>query len=178
MTLPYFSYGFSALLLLAAGQDLWKLRISNIFPIALIALYLVRAVFVGWQSDMWQNLAVFSLALSAGTFLFAKRWLGGGDVKLFAATALWFDFVAAPYLLVAITFGGALIALVFIFMRRLLPAGLDEKTGWESLKRRGPIPYGLAIAIGAILCSQVYEFNPAPQRSVKDILVSVPLKLN
>ena len=176
MTLPYFSYGFSALLLLAAGQDMWKLKISNIFPIALIALYLARALFVGLQSDMWQNVAVFAFALSAGTFLFAKRWLGGGDVKLFAATALWFDFIAAPYLLFAITFGGALIALAFIFIRRLLPAGLADKTGWVSLKRRGPIPYGLAIAVGAILCSQAYGFNPAPLPSVKDILVSVPLK--
>lgn len=162
MTLPYFSYGYSALLLLAAGQDLWKLKISNIFPIALIALYVARTMFVGFQSDMWQNAVVFAFALSAGTFLFAKRWLGGGDVKLFAAAALWFDFVAAPYLLVAITFGGAMIALVFIFTRRLLPAGLEAKTGWVSLKRGGPIPYGLAIAVGAILCSQTYAFNPAP----------------
>jgi prepilin peptidase CpaA len=177
MTLPFFSYGFSALLLLAAGQDLWKLKISNIFPIALIALYLARAMFVGLQSDMWQNVAVFALALSVGIFLFAKRWLGGGDVKLFAATALWFDFVAAPYLLFAITFGGAIIALAFIFIRRLLPAGLEEKTGWVSLKRKGPIPYGLAIAVGAILCSQVYAFNPAPHKGAKDFMVSTPLKV-
>lgn len=177
MTVPCFNYGFGVLLLLAAGQDLWKLKISNVFPIALIALYIIRAIIVGLQTDMWQNLAVFALALSAGTILFAKRWLGGGDVKLFAAAALWFDFTAAPYLLFAITFGGALVALAFIFIRRLLPTGLGEKTGWESLKRRGPIPYGLAIAIGAIICSQVYQFNPAPHRSVKDILVSVPLKL-
>lgn len=177
MTITYFNYGFGILLLLAAGQDLWKLKISNVFPVALIALYILRAIFVGFQTDMWQNLAVFVFVLSAGTILFAKRWLGGGDVKLFAATALWFDFAAAPFLLFAITFGGALVALAFIFIRRLLPTGLDEKTGWESLKRRGPIPYGLAIAVGAILCSQVYEFNPSPPRSVKDILVSVPLKL-
>lgn len=177
MTQAYFNYGFGILLLLAAGQDLWKLKISNVFPAALIGLYIFRAIFVGLQTDMWQNLAVFAFILSAGTILFAKRWLGGGDVKLFAATALWFDFTSAPYLLFAITFGGALVALAFIFIRRLLPKGLEEKTGWASLKRRGPIPYGLAIAVGAIICSQLFDFNPAPQRSVKDILVSAPLKL-
>lgn len=177
MTITYFNYGFGMLLLLAAGQDLWKLRISNVFPVALIVLYIFRAIFIGFQTDMWQNMALFALVLSAGIILFAQRWLGGGDVKLFAATALWFDFTAAPYLLFAITFGGALVALAFIFMRRLLPAGLEEKTGWQSLKHKGPIPYGLAIAAGAMICSQVYEFNPAPQRSAKDIMVSLPLKL-
>ena len=178
MMLNYFTYGFAGLLLCAAAQDMWKLRISNLFPVALVALYVIRAASVGFQLDMWQNLAVFAFALSVGIFLFAKKWLGGGDVKLFAAAALWFDFQAAPYLVIAITFGGALLALLFIFVRRMLPTGLAERSGWLSLKSRGPIPYGLAIAAGAILCSQVYEFNPAPQRSATDILLSAPLKLN
>ncbi len=174
--LDYFAIGFSGLLLCAAAQDMWKLRISNFFPVAIVGLYFARAMSIGFQTDMWQNLALFLFTLSAGIFLFAKKWLGGGDVKLFAAAALWFDFSAAPYLLFAITLGGALVALVFIFVRRLLPSRFADRIGWAALKAKGPIPYGLAISAGAILCSQVYAFNPAPQPTAKEILLESPFK--
>jgi prepilin peptidase CpaA len=155
------TYGFWAVLALAAMQDAWELRISNAFPVALVALYATWVAVAGFETDIWQNAAVFVFALSAGLFLFAKRWLGGGDVKLFAAAALWFDFHAAPYLLMSIVIAGAVLGATFIVARRLVPAGVQERTGWVTLRKKGPIPYGLAIAVGAIVCGQVYGFNPA-----------------
>lgn len=146
-------YAFWAVLLLAAAQDLWKLRISNLFPIALVVLFVGWHAYTGFSFALWQNLAVFAFVLSAGVVLFAIRWFGGGDVKLFAAAALWFDLARAPAFLMCVTIGGAVLALLFIAVRHLLPADFGEKTGWAALRRRGPIPYGMAIAGGTILCS-------------------------
>jgi prepilin peptidase CpaA len=165
-------YGFWAVLALAAMQDAWELRISNAFPVALVALYAAWVAVAGFETDIWQNVAVFVFALSAGLFLFAKRWLGGGDVKLFAAAALWFDFRAAPYLLMSIVLAGAVLGAVFIIARRLVPAGVQERSGWVTLRKKGPIPYGLAIAAGAILCGQVYGFNPAGPGAAKPPVTS------
>lgn len=149
-------YAYWAVLLLAAAQDLWKLKISNLFPIALVALFVGWHAYLGFSLALWQNLAVFTFVLSAGIVLFAMRWFGGGDVKLFAASALWFDLTVAPRFLLCVTLGGAVLALMFIAIRHLLPADFGERTGWAALRRRGPIPYGMAIAGGSILCSSIY----------------------
>jgi prepilin peptidase CpaA len=160
MTVQMFTLAFCSILMFAAAQDVWQLRISNIFPVALVALYIGWVAFSGFEFDIWQNLVVFTFTFATGLFLFSRQWLGGGDVKLLASAALWFDLSAAPYLLLCVTLGGAAISLGFIIVRRFVPTGVHERTGWVALKRKGPIPYGLAIAAGAILCGQVYGYNP------------------
>ena len=188
---PLISSAVWLVLIAAALQDLWRLRISNILPVLLILLFpLSRAPScctsppcplwvwrVGFETDLWQNAALFAFALSVGLLLFARRWLGGGDVKLFAAVALWFDFHGAPYLLLAITIGGGLLGLLFIMVRRVLPLTMLERSNWACLKPKGPIPYGIAIAAGTILCSHLYGFNPAPPRDIGTILAA-PIKAN
>lgn len=176
-SLQMITFATWALFIAAALEDVWRLRISNIWPVALIALFPFWVWRAGVETDLWQNAAFFAFSLSAGLLLFSRKWLGGGDVKLFAAAALWFDFNAAPYLLMAITLGGCVLGLLFIVMRRLLPANIAERTGWVCLKPKGPIPYGIAIAAGSILCSQQYGFNPAPPRDVSVVLAG-PIKGN
>lgn len=163
-------YATWAIFVAAALQDLWRLRISNILPVMLVALFPLWVWRTGFETDLWQNAALFAFSLSAGLLLFSRKWLGGGDVKLFAASALWFDFHAAPYLLMAITLGGGVLGLLFILVRRLLPKNTAELTGWVCLKPKGPIPYGIAIAVGSILCGQFYGFNPAPPPDVSAVL--------
>ena len=174
---PLISSAVWLVLIAAALQDLWRLRISNILPVLLILLFPLWVWRVGFETDLWQNAALFAFALSVGLLLFARRWLGGGDVKLFAAVALWFDFHGAPYLLLAITIGGGLLGLLFIMVRRVLPLTMLERSNWACLKPKGPIPYGIAIAAGTILCSHLYGFNPAPPRDIGTILAA-PIKAN
>lgn len=149
-----------AVLAVAALQDLWKLRISNVFPALIIALYPVWLIISGFEGDIWQNAVLFAIMLAIGAFLFARHWFGGGDVKLFAAAALWFDFSGGLALVVYVTVGGGLLSLIFIALRRLTPTLVRDHSGWMALKTRGPIPYGLAIACGAILCAQFHGVNP------------------
>jgi prepilin peptidase CpaA len=160
-------YGMWALLILAALQDVMQLRISNLFVLAVLALFPFWLVAVGFNSDVWQNLVVFALAFVLGSFAFQFGLIGGGDAKLFMAGALWFNLADGPHYLMSIVLFGALMTFVLIILRRVLPVfgfktANKGRAGWAMLEPKGPIPYGVAIAAGAILCSALYGFDPQP----------------
>ena len=135
----------------AAVQDVAQLRISNFFPLIVIGLYIASGVIMGnWH--LLDSMVLFLTILAAGAALFHYGILGGGDVKLLCALALWCSFSTIGWLLLSIVMFGGLVALFFMFTRRLLPSALTKRLGWSSLIRRGPIPYGVAIASGVILC--------------------------
>ena len=155
-------YIFCATIVLAALQDLAQLRISNIFPVMLVMLFGIWLAVVGIEKDLWENALLFALSLAIGTFLFSRGWLGGGDVKLLAAIMLWFDLSGGLALVVYVAIGGGVLALAFIIARRMIPAPRNGGTRPPALRPRGPIPYGLAIAAGTLLCVAWHAPNPAP----------------
>ncbi len=152
---------FCGLVVLAAIQDVAQLKISNAFPIAITALFGAWLSQTGFEGDLWENLVLFAIVLGFGILLFSKSWLGGGDVKLLAAIALWFDLNGGLSLVVWTLMGGGLLALIFMGVRRMLPARLTADGGLAALRKKGPIPYGIAIAAGAIFCAQTSGFNPS-----------------
>jgi prepilin peptidase CpaA len=91
--------------------------------------------------------------------MFAFNWIGGGDAKLAAATALWLGFGSLmEYLLFAAVAGG-LLTLAILSLRKLpMPS---FAMGWAWLSRlhdhRSGVPYGIALA-GAGLA--VYPQSP------------------
>src|SRR4029078_8597168 len=137
----------AAALVAAAIEDLVRLKISNITVFVVHAGAIAAMAFGSFDGPWWQNAIVFAAILVVGTFAFAREWLGGGDVKLLAATGLWVGFAAPPALLPSIFLAGGLVAIVFIVVRKL-----------RGLKRSqaNRIPYGIAIAAGALLppCEQ------------------------
>ena len=138
------------LLLVAAVQDGLRLRISDWISALIVALAFAALVLGGPVSGLWQNFLLFVGLLAVGTFMFGRGWMGGGDVKLLAASSLWFNLSNGWKLLVAIALAGGLEALVIIFLRRLKWSdGLRSKL--LLLRRGGPIPYGIAIALGVAL---------------------------
>src|SRR5574338_1026317 len=92
----------AAALVAAAAEDLVRLRISNITVLVVLAGAIAAMAFGRFPGALWENAVVFAGILAVGTFAFARNWLGGGDVKLLAATGLWVGFAAAPWLLAAI----------------------------------------------------------------------------
>ena len=60
--------------------------------------------------------------LAAGMALWAPGWLGGGDVKLLAAGALWFGWPDVVSFLVWSMLAGGVLALVLVLARRIAPA--------------------------------------------------------
>ena len=132
-------------LLGAAAEDGWRLRISNVFPILVIAGAVVAAILAGPTLALWQNLLLFAALLTVGTFLFSAGMLGGGDVKMLAACSLWFNLASGWKMLVAVAIAGGLIAIFLISIR---PAIGKPTASWIVLRPRGGIPYGIAIAFG------------------------------
>jgi Type IV leader peptidase family len=98
---------FVILQLLSAGYDLWMFSIPNILPLALVLLFFTAAVPNAAAVDWASQLGAGTLVFVAGAVLFRFRLMGGGDVKLFAATALW---AGLPMLL-------PLVALAALFRR-------------------------------------------------------------
>jgi prepilin peptidase CpaA len=84
---------------------------------------------------------------------FAFGWIGGGDAKVAAAAALWFGFDhLLEYLLYASLFGGALTLLLLQFRQWPLPYALAGQAWLLKLHaKESGIPYGIALAIGALL---------------------------
>ena len=141
---------FAFLLVAAAIEDAVRLRISNIIVVLVLLGALVTAFILGIELRMWQNVALLVAALAIGTPLFGRGILGGGDVKLMAATFAWFNLSGAPNLLLAIALAGGVLALLVIALRSL---NWSEKARQRAvvLQRRGGIPYGVAIAAGALI---------------------------
>jgi prepilin peptidase CpaA len=129
----------------AAAEDAWRLRISNVTCLGVVILALIGAGVEGISANMWQNVAVFIVLLALGTFAFAFGVLGGGDVKLLAALGLWTNFQGAVWLVTAVFIGGGILAVLFI-AARAIPG---TRGGKKRHERR--IPYGLAIAAGALI---------------------------
>lgn len=143
-------YVLIGLLVVAAIEDGWRGRIANV-TVALVGFGAVTAaVLGGLQLAMWQNLLLAGLVLAAGTFLFARGWMGGGDVKLLAACALWLDLASGWKMLVAVAIAGGIETLLILIMRKL-PWAEQWGTKLTIFRRRGGIPYGIAIACGMML---------------------------
>ena len=138
------------LLVLAALQDGWRLRISDWISGLVAILAFVALVLDGPVSGLWQNFLLFAGVLAVGTFMFGRGWMGGGDIKLLAASSLWFNLSDGWRLLTAIAIAGGVEALVIMIVRRL-PWSDAARSKVLLLSRRGLIPYGIAIALGVAL---------------------------
>src|ERR1051326_1607578 len=122
----------------AASSDLLTMTISNKVSLALAAGFLALAPAAGMgPGEIGMHLAAGSLALAVAFCLFACGWIGGGDAKLAAATALWLGFdQLLAYLFVASLLGGALTLLVVQFRLWPLPAPLHGARWAERLHRK------------------------------------------
>ena len=137
------------LFLLAAIEDLWRLQISDWFSGAVAFGAFLALAIDNTMAGMWQNLLLFAVVLGLGTLLFARGWMGGGDVKLLAASALWFNLDQGWRMLVAVAIAGGLETLLIILLRAVRwPQSARARL--TVLRRDEAIPYGLAIAAGVI----------------------------
>ena len=140
---------FALLLVAAAAQDAWTLRISNITCLAILVAAIVSAILAGPRFSAWQNAATFAILLTLGTPMFAAGWLGGGDVKLIAVCGAWFGLRGGAMMLVSVLLAGGILALLVLALKAL---GVGEKRR-RSLRdsKASGIPYGVAIACGTLL---------------------------
>lgn len=135
-------FGAFVLLLASAGiEDVRKREIANWKNAAIALLAPVWWMAIG--VPLWPGVAI-QIALAAVVFAifvgaFALGQMGGGDVKLIGAVALWLPFEPLAWMLVAMSLiGGALTVL------------LVAENWWRRAKAPIEVPYGVAIVIASL----------------------------
>ena len=151
---------FPALMAFAASTDLLTMKISNSVPLVLMVGFFSLALWDGLTARAIAEHVGAGTAVLAVCFLFfARGWIGGGDAKLAAATALWFGWPHLyAYLIYASLLGGGLTLLLLEFRRRSLPPPLTGQAWLARLHAPDAgVPYGIALAVAALL---VYPSTP------------------
>lgn len=153
MWVQILALAFAALVLFAAFRDAVSFTIPNwlsgivvmLFPLAALAAGL------GW-SEVGYHLLGGLVALLLGFALFAPGWIGGGDAKLFAAAALWFGWSGLLAFLFHTVLAGGILVLALLALRHALPfvPAAAVRLDGSALSRGAPVPYGIAIAAGAL----------------------------
>jgi len=149
----------ACVLLAAAIFDLASYTIPNLLNVAmffLFACFVVTMSLLGhplsW-SQLWPHLLAGVIALFAGMAMFAARWIGGGDAKLFAMACLWLGWdVLFQYAVLASLFGGALTLGILLLRRIPLPRFLIMQPWVARLAdTEAGVPYGVALAAAALI---------------------------
>jgi prepilin peptidase CpaA len=152
-------FAIAALMLLLAAA--WRDIVTRTIPNAVCLLLLTVGVIVRMLAGP------SSLALSAGAALllflllmiaFSRGFIGGGDVKLMAAFAVGLAPLDCYRFVIATAIAGGILAIVYLILARWLhavckfrgtslPGRVFGIEAWR-IRRRGPLPYGVAIAAG------------------------------
>ncbi|HEY3916790.1 MAG TPA: prepilin peptidase [Stellaceae bacterium] len=159
------------LALVSAGtSDFFHLRIPNWltgamalgFPAAVIAAHGIDLHTIDWRAIDWLSHIEAGAAVFVGAaILFACRVLGGGDVKLLAAMALWSGLHLVLPLLFLVAIIGGLFALLVLGLRQpLVQASIlgTLRRAPAFIYSRMPIPYGVPIAIAGVLMAPHLPF--------------------
>ena len=144
---------FPALMAYAAASDLLTMTIPNRITLALIAAFLAFAGLSGMGlAAFGGHLAAGAAVLAVAFALFSFGWIGGGDAKLAAATALWLGFGSLLDYLYLSAIGGAVLTIALLALRGMPLPGFA--LGWTWLARlhdkRSGVPYGIALAGAAL----------------------------
>jgi prepilin peptidase CpaA len=145
---------FPVLMAYAASSDLLTMRIANWLVALVVVSYLGLALILQlpWDQAGWAALGAAVVLVVAFAF-FAFGWIGGGDAKLVAATSLWVGLnLMLQYLIYAALLGGALTLIILALRRYPLPGWLSRHKWIDRLHdTKSGVPYGIALAIAAIL---------------------------
>ncbi|CAN7191919.1 MULTISPECIES: A24 family peptidase [unclassified Phenylobacterium] len=145
---------FPVLVIVGALRDLTSFTIPNWISGVLIIAFFPAALLLGLTPmSIGAHLLVGLGALAVGIAMFALRWIGGGDAKLFAAAALWLGAPAALTYVVMTGLAGGALALALISLRSpiLRPYVLSGPAWFGRLADpEEAVPYGVAIAAGAL----------------------------
>lgn len=146
----------AALLIAAAVFDLRARIIPNRLNLAIALL----APLGWWAAGLspWPDIAlqvgVAVAVFAAFTLLFALGGMGGGDVKMIGALALWIRWDLLLSLLMVMAIVGGVIAAAMLLRRRLSDAPQNPE-----------LPYGVAIAVAGLWALHQQYLNHLPLMS-------------
>ncbi|MBK9080609.1 MAG: prepilin peptidase [Rhizobiales bacterium] len=145
---------FPALMAFAASSDLFTMTISNRISILLVAGFLVFAFLAGLPLNVVGMHLLCGAAMLVITFtLFAFGWIGGGDAKLAAATAVWLGWaLMVDYGAISAIIGGGLTLLIVFLRKQPAPQWVVESEWMSRLHdNKNGVPYGIALAAAGLM---------------------------
>ena len=153
MLLPFFILSiFAATMLATIYKDATTMTIPNWISLLVIAGFFISIPFV-WQDwpNFGEHLAAGGLMLVIGFIMFATNGLGGGDAKLMAAISLWWTWPDLLMFALYSTLAGGLLAFFILVGRKFIPARIITSPWmYNIVKDNSKMPYGLALAAGAL----------------------------
>jgi prepilin peptidase CpaA len=153
---------FTALLVWAAFGDLRNRRIPNRLVLAIALLGIGYSVVVRGITGLESGFGGMATGLVCWLPFYALGWLGAGDVKMFAASGAWLGPMKALEGSLVAALIGAVLALLWMLRVRGIRNSLETFTiataspgvlsdaGKQSETERGTLPYGIAMAAGAL----------------------------
>ena len=166
---------FPAMMAFAASSDLLTMTIANRVSLILIAGFVALALLSGFSSaEALSHVGAAATVLGVAFGCFSCGWIGGGDAKLAAATALWLGFGNLfNYLVYASLLGGALTLLIVQFRTMPLPrllAGQGVGGAAAQPRRRGALWRGARRGCAARLSADGMDDGSRPVSAAKQVL--------
>lgn len=149
----------TVILLAAALHDLAFRTIPNWMPGIICCVGCLLRVF---DNMLVEGMIAFLAVFLISGFCWSRAWLGGGDVKLIAASALLVPPALVVPLLLDVALAGGVLAMVYLIAGRLMrpqckaprPPDLLSRVfrvERHRIRRYGPLPYASAIAAGVMI---------------------------
>jgi prepilin peptidase CpaA len=145
---------FAAILIAAAAGDAMTRRIPNLLVGACAVSFVPFAWAAGFPAWMFlEHAATAVVLLLLGYALFCFGYLGAGDAKFMAAIGLWLGVAPSVlFVLLSAVAGGVLSAAVGLWFMLHLHSGIHIRHADRVFRALRPdVPYGFALAAGAIL---------------------------
>lgn len=145
---------FPAAMAFAAASDLVTMTISNRLSLVLAVSFFLLAFMIGMSAaEVGRHVIACAVVLAVAFSFFTFGWIGGGDAKLAAATALWLGFShLMDYLLIASLIGGGMTFLLLELRELPLPISLAKQRWIARLHAvETGIPYGIALALAGLI---------------------------
>ena len=134
-------------LALAAGFDLARFTIPDVFAVTILVTGVAHAMVTG--APLALHLAAPVLTLAAGIVVFRAGVMGGGDVKLLVAVAGWTGLGGLASVMLAISVAGGMLSVVLAMAWGA--AKMFASTPIPRVLQGGaPLPYAVAIAAGCL----------------------------
>jgi prepilin peptidase CpaA len=145
---------FILLMATAAFEDFRRFIIPNPLTVGLCVLW---PLYFATAPSLAAGLAAIACGFAVflvGALLFARGYVGGGDVKLLSAAALWAGPAGvANLLLLTGILGGVLALFLLVPAGSRIAAAIRRALGQTTAEAAAPryVPYGVPIAIAAVI---------------------------
>lgn len=142
--------GLAIALIVAAITDIKSRHISNKLNLAIALgapLFWIASDMAIWPDMVWQiGIATVVFTIFAG--MFAIGAMGGGDVKLLTAIALWLHWLTLIEMLVIMSIAGGVLTLLMITAKKI-----------QNTEGPVKVPYGVAISFSGLWIISERYFN-------------------